>query len=100
MSRDEFFAVLFILACVNGLGSQVVHSVRLSGWADALLSTFGISVIVWIACFRGTRLILQERTDKIRSVDLALGFALLLLTSNRPLELACHYDPQPLCASV
>jgi hypothetical protein len=79
MSRDEFFAVLFILACVNGLGSQIVHSVRLSGWADALLSTFGISVIVWIACFRGTRLILQERTDKIRSVDLALGFALLLL---------------------
>ena len=79
MSRDEFFAVLFILACVNGLGSQIVHSVRLLGWADALLSTFGISVIVWIACFRGTRLILQERTDKIRSVDLALGFALLLL---------------------
>jgi hypothetical protein len=79
MSRDEFFAVLFILACVNGLGSQIVHSVRLSGWADALLSTFGISVIVWIACFRGTRLILQERTDKIRSADLALGLPLLLL---------------------
>jgi len=79
MSRDEFFAVFFILACVNGLGSQIVHSVRLVGWADATLSAFGISVIVWIACFRGTRLILQERTDKIRSVDLALGFALLLL---------------------
>ena len=44
-----------------------------------LLSAFGISVIVWIACFRGTRLILQEKTDKIRSADLALGLALLLL---------------------
>jgi hypothetical protein len=78
MSRDEFFATLFILGCVNGLGSQVVHSVRVSGWADALLSTFGISGIVWIACFSGVRLILRERTGKIQPLDLILGLALLL----------------------
>ena len=79
MSRDELFAVLFILACVNGLGSQIVHSVRLSGWYDALLSTFGISVIVWIACFRGTWLILQKETDEVHSADLVVGLVLLLL---------------------
>jgi exosortase/archaeosortase family protein len=79
MSRDEFFAVFFILACVNGLGSQIVHSIHLSGWTDAVLSTFGISVIVWIACFRGITLILQEKTDEVRSADLVLGLALLVL---------------------
>ena len=79
MSRDEFFATLFILGCLNGLGSQVVHSVRVSGWIDALLSTFGISAIVWIACFGGVRLILRERTGIVRPPDLILGLALLLL---------------------
>lgn len=79
MSRDEFFATLFILGCLNGLGSQVVHSVHVSGWTDALLSTFGISAIVWIACFGGVRLILRERTGIVRSLDLILGLALLLL---------------------
>jgi len=79
MSREEFFAALFIVGCLNGLGSQVVHSVRVSGWTDALLSTFGISAIVWVACFGGVRLILCERTGKILPLDLILGFALLLL---------------------
>ena len=79
ISRDEFLAVIFILACVNGLGSQIYHTVRLTGWADAVLSTFGISVIVWVACFRGIRLILQEKTDEVRLADLVLGLALLLL---------------------
>src|SRR5215467_13453453 len=79
MSHDEFFATLFILGCVNGLGSQVVHSVRVSGWTDTLLSSFGISGIVWIACFSGVTLMLRERTGKIRPLDLILGLALLLL---------------------
>jgi exosortase/archaeosortase family protein len=77
-SRGKFFAALFILGCINGLGSRIISSVRSLGWTDALLSTFGISVIVWISCFRGTRLILHERMDKIRSVDLVLGFTLML----------------------
>jgi hypothetical protein len=77
ISRDEFFAALFILGCVNGLGSRIIDSVRSAGWTDALLSTFGISLIVWIACFGGIRLVLRERTGKIRSVDLFVGLALL-----------------------
>ena len=78
MSRDEFFATLFILGCLNGLGSRVVASVRAVGWTDALLSSFGISAIVWIACFGGVRLILRERMGIIRPLDLILGLALLL----------------------
>ena len=78
MSRDEFFAALFILGYFNGLGSVIVYSVRAMGWTDAVLSAFGISAIVWIACFGGTKLILRERMDKIRPLDLVLGFALLI----------------------
>jgi hypothetical protein len=78
ISRDEFFATLFILGCLNGLGSHVASSIRVRGWTDALLSTFGISAIVWIACFGGVRLILREKTGTIRPLDLILGLALLL----------------------
>ena len=80
ISRDELFAGLFILGCLNGLGSRAVDSVQSSGWAGALLSTFGISVIVLIACFGGIRLILQTKDDDtISQIDLALALALLLL---------------------
>src|SRR5262245_39488798 len=79
ISRDELFAGLFILGCVNGLGSRAVYSVRSSGWADALFSTFGISVIVLIACVGGIKLILQGKDDKISPTDLSLALALLLL---------------------
>jgi|RhiMethySRZTD1v2_1073278.scaffolds.fasta_scaffold156894_3 exosortase/archaeosortase family protein len=79
ISRDEFLALLFLLACVNGLGSQVIHSVHVSGWTDAILSTFGISIIVWISCFRGTTLTLQQSTEEVWLTDLVLGIALLVL---------------------
>jgi hypothetical protein len=79
MSRDEFFAALFILGCANGLGSRSIDAVRSSGWSEALLSTFGISVIVWIACFGGVRLIIQDKADRIRPADFAIAPALLAL---------------------
>jgi hypothetical protein len=79
LSRDEFFATLFILGCLNGLGSQVAQSVQVLGWTDALLSTFKISAIVWIACFGGLSLILRDKMGIIRPLDLILGLALLLL---------------------
>lgn len=78
MSRDEFFATIFILACINGLGSRVINSIRSAGWNDALLSTFGTSVIVWIACFGGIRLILCQRMGKIRLADVLVGLVLLV----------------------
>jgi hypothetical protein len=79
LSRDEFLAALFILGCLNGLGLQVIHSLRVSSWTDALLSTFGISAIVWIACFGGLSLILGDRRGIIGLLDLILGLALLFL---------------------
>lgn len=79
MPRDELFANLCILCCVNGLGAEVVKSVHNLGWGSAFVNTFGTSAIVWIACFIGVALILHDRTDTIRSLDLAVGAAVIAL---------------------
>jgi hypothetical protein len=79
MLRNEFFAGLCILACVNGLGSQLIHSVKQTGWANALLSGFEISAIVLIACAAGILFILRDRAHEIQSVDLAVGVCSLVL---------------------
>ena len=83
MPRDEFFAALFIIGCANGLGAKVIDTVRWVGWAEAALSTFGTSAIVWIACYAGVRLILEETSqnvdvEKVQTADLVIGFALLI----------------------
>lgn len=78
MSRNEFFAGLFILYCANGLGSRVIASVDAVGWTDAILSTFEVSAIVWISCIGGVGLIVGERSDEIRRSDLVVGGALLI----------------------
>jgi hypothetical protein len=83
MPRHEFFAGLFIIGCVNGLGAQVIETVRWVGWAEAALSTFGTSAIVWIACYAGIRLILEETSektyaDKVQAMDMLVGLVVLI----------------------
>jgi hypothetical protein len=78
MPRNEWFAALFIAACVNGLGSQIIETVHLFGWADAALSTFGTSAIVWIACCAGIRLVAEPGPVKVHIADVLFGFALLI----------------------
>jgi hypothetical protein len=78
LSRDEYFAGLALLCCLNGLGSRIIDSVRQLGWSDALFVTFEVSAIVWIACILGIRLILREREGSIRPLDLILGVVLLV----------------------
>ena len=79
MARDELFAGLCILSCANGLGALVIRSINDLGWESAVVHTFGISAIVWIACFIGVTLILHDRTDPIRPTDLAVGVAIVML---------------------
>lgn len=79
MPRDELFAGLCILGTANGLGAQVIKSVNESGWESAVVHTFGISAIIWVACFFGVTLILHDRTDVIRSTDLVVGAAVIVL---------------------
>jgi len=78
--RNDFFGGLYILACANGLGAQVIQSVNKLGCALAVFNTFEISVIVWIACLVGVLFILGDREEIICSCDIAVGAGILLLT--------------------
>jgi hypothetical protein len=75
----ELFAALYILGCVNGLAVQMALSVSQLGWTGAILATFQISAIVWIACFAGIFFLLHDKDSQIRSADLLVSGAFLLL---------------------
>jgi hypothetical protein len=51
LSRTELFAGLFILGFANGIVGQVHGAVTSDGAAAALMNTFNISAVVWIAFF-------------------------------------------------
>jgi hypothetical protein len=80
--RNEFFAGLLVLACVNGLFSRLALSVSKLGWVEAILRTFDISVIVLLACLVGLKLIFHDKphhSDLVRSSDIVVGAGCLLL---------------------
>lgn len=79
MDRNTYFAGLFALACANGLGSRMIESARDVGWVSAVLSTFEISVLVWISCAAGLALVVQDKGGEILVPDIILGAALMVL---------------------
>jgi hypothetical protein len=79
LRRGEYFAGLFLLACMSGLAARIIQSVNKLGWEEALLNTFDISVIVWISWVAGVSLIFRDRTVGIRSSELALGVVCIFL---------------------
>src|SRR5690349_19364659 len=77
ISRDEFFAGLYILGCANGLLGRIILTLNSDGWTGLL--DVDVSVIVLFACFAGISILLQEGGDEIRSADLAVGGVFLSL---------------------
>ena len=77
MTRDELFAGLCFLGCINGLGVQIIQSSTRVGWAAALLET---SAIVWCACCVGLLFLLREKREAMKVWD---GFVRVLLDSDR-----------------
>jgi len=94
VSRDAFFAGLFILLCTNGLAARVFGVIHVLGSLQGVLATFNISVFVWIACIAGPWLLLSSKCEeKITTADAivglaAMGFALVPLASLSWLALA------------
>ena len=81
MSRDRFFCGLFILAAANGLEVGAVNSIVTQGWSVALLDLFGVSAVVWIACFAGANLLYGSRLNEaITTPDAVASLAVLTLT--------------------
>jgi len=81
MSRDQFFCGLLILAAANGLEGFVLNTVVTQGWSNALLSLFGVSAVVWIACFAASALLYGSRLNEvITTPDAVVGLGVLALT--------------------
>ena len=79
LRHGEYFAGLFILTFASGLTPHIIESVRIIGWEHALINTFEISAIIWIACIAGVSLVLRERTTGIGQLDLVLGAGVVFL---------------------
>jgi hypothetical protein len=87
ISRDEFFAGVYILGCANGLLGRTIQSLQFDGWIGAILSA-DINVIVLFAAFAGVSALLGEKSalpgetkDEIRAADLAVAIIFLGLVS-------------------
>src|SRR5215471_18000255 len=75
MSREEFFAGLCIVGLINGLAGQIIQSI-LDGWSASAFER--ISVIEFLACFAGVSLLLRDRKEAVRTLDLAFAAIFLL----------------------
>jgi exosortase/archaeosortase family protein len=76
MPREEFFAGLYILGLINGLGGQIIQSINVEGWSASAFER--ISVIEFLACFAGVALLLRDRKEAVRTLDLAFAAIFLL----------------------
>ena len=70
MSREELFAAICILCCVNGSAGRAIDQIERAGWFEAVFQTFGLSAIVLVACIVGVSFILRERGNSICTADL------------------------------
>ena len=75
----NYSRVFASLAAPMGSAHESLSSINDLGWGNAVVHTFGISVIIWVACFIGVTLLLHDRTDVIRSTDLVVGAAVIIL---------------------
>jgi len=79
--RDEFFAGLYIIGCVNGLLGRFLLSVHTDGLIGAITS-IDINVIVLFAAVAGVSAFFSvDKEDEIRPADLAVAAVFLGLVS-------------------
>ena len=80
ISRNEFFAGLYIIGCANGLLGRALQSLTFEGWEGAV-SAIDINVVVLFACFAGISAVLQGGRDELRPFDIAIACFFLILVS-------------------
>jgi exosortase/archaeosortase family protein len=73
--RGEFFAGLFILGFSNGIFERIAWEIANVSIENAILGTFEISVLVWVACFIAVSLLLRQPPEPLTRNDLILGVA-------------------------
>lgn len=81
LSREDLFAVLCALACMNGLVGHAARQIARAGWLSSIFDTFGISILVLVGCYFGVTFLLREQRSEIQSRDLPVvaGTSALIL---------------------
>ena len=78
--RNEFFAVLYILGCANGLLGRMIQSFQFSDWEGALAGA-DINVIMLFACFAGISLVSAKSPEHLLPRDMGVAIIFLILVS-------------------
>lgn len=78
--RNDFFAVLYILGCANGLLGRVIQSLQFSDWEGALTGA-DINAIMLLACFAGISLVFDKSNERLLPRDLGVALIFLILVS-------------------
>lgn len=78
--RGDFFALLYILGCVNGLLGRVILSFQFSDWEGAL-SGADINAIILLAFFAGISLVSSKNPELVVPRDLGVALIFLILVS-------------------
>jgi hypothetical protein len=76
--RHDFFAMLFIVGCANGLLGRLIQSFQFSDWEGALASA-DINVVMLLACFAGISLVAAKTPEGVEPRDLVVGLIFLIL---------------------
>jgi exosortase/archaeosortase family protein len=61
VGRGALFGGVALIGIANALTERVVSAVRFDGLSQALVTTFGVSVLVWIGAGLGVSLLLRDR---------------------------------------
>src|SRR6185312_2807670 len=78
--RNDFFAVLYVLGCVNGLLGRLIQSFQFSDWEGALAGA-DINVIILLACFAGISLVYEKTPEHVQPLDLVIALIFLILVA-------------------
>jgi hypothetical protein len=78
--RHDFFAVLYIVGCANGLLGRLIQSFQFSDWEGALAGA-DINVIILLACFAGISLVSAKTPEHVQRLDLVVALVFLILVA-------------------
>jgi exosortase/archaeosortase family protein len=78
--RHDFFAILFIAGCANGLLGRLIQGFQFSDWEGALAGA-DINVIILLACFAGISLVSTKTPERVQRLDLVVALVFLVLVA-------------------
>jgi hypothetical protein len=78
--RNDFFAILYIAGCANGLLGRLIQSFQFSDWEGALAGA-DINVIILLACFAGISLVSTKTPERVQRLDLVVALVFFVLVA-------------------